>query len=117
MSRFDDHVIPYEEVVRRRRAIEEAQREKGVIREVKISDAMSHLLDEAAAPKEEGPTPAHLRDIVERDFLKREESRLEGGADAASKARRESAANGAEPDRDAGADPSRSAEREEPPRH
>jgi hypothetical protein len=68
MSRSDDHVIPYEEAVRRRRAIEEAQRQKGVIREVKISDAMSQLLENATAVEDEGPTPAHLRRIVERDL-------------------------------------------------
>lgn len=70
MSRSDDHVIPYEEAVRRRRALEEAQKQKGVIHEVRISDAMSHLLEEAEAPEQEGegPTPTHLREIVERDF-------------------------------------------------
>lgn len=69
MRRPDDHVIPYEEAVRRRRALEEAQRQKGLIREVKISDAMSHLLEGATAVEEEGPTPAQLRRIVERDLL------------------------------------------------
>jgi hypothetical protein len=69
MNDFDDHVIPYEEAVRRRRAIEEAQRrEKGVIHEVKMSDAMNHLLEEEDAPDEEGPSPDQLRRIVEREF-------------------------------------------------
>jgi hypothetical protein len=72
MSRSDDHVIPYEEAVRRRRALEEAQRQKGVITEVKISDAMSHLLEQATAVDDEGPTPAHLRRIVERDLAEEE---------------------------------------------
>lgn len=73
MSRFDDHIIPYEDAVRRHKALEEAQRQKGVIREVKISDAMSHLLEEAVTTEEEGPTPAHLRRIVEREFAEGEQ--------------------------------------------
>ncbi len=68
MDDSDDHVIPYEEAVRRRRAIEEAQRRKGVIREVKMSDALDHLLDEEKGPGEEGPAPGVLRRIVEREF-------------------------------------------------
>ena len=68
MDDFDDHVIPYEEAVRRHRAIEEAQRQKGVIREVKISDALDHLLEEEKAPDEDGLSPAALRRIVEREF-------------------------------------------------
>jgi hypothetical protein len=69
MNDFDDHVIPYEEAVRRHRAIEEAQRQdKGVIHEVKMSDAMSHLLEEEVSPDEEGPSPDALRRIVEREF-------------------------------------------------
>ena len=68
MDDFDDHVIPYEEAVRRHRAIEEAQRQKGVIREVKISDALDHLLEEEKAPDEDGLSPAVLRRIVEREF-------------------------------------------------
>ncbi len=67
MNHGDDTVIPYEEAVRRHRALEE-QKRKGVIREVKISDAMNHLLEKQAEPEEEGPSPAHLRDIVEREF-------------------------------------------------
>ncbi|NLE21843.1 MAG: hypothetical protein GX624_03535 [Actinobacteria bacterium] len=113
MSRFDDHVIPYEEVARRRRAIEEAQRDKGVIREVKISDAMSHLLDEAAAPEEEGPTPAHLRDIVERDFLEGEEPGRGERADATPGPRKVPDAHESGRGRDDGADPSRTTEDEE----
>lgn len=68
MDEFDDHVIPYEEAVRRRRALEEAKRSKGVIREVKISDALDHLLGEDEAPDEDGPSPEELRHIVEREF-------------------------------------------------
>jgi hypothetical protein len=69
MNEHDDHVIPYEEAVRRHRAIQEAQRrEKGVIHEVKMSDAMSHLLGEEQVPDEEGPSPEQLRRIVEREF-------------------------------------------------
>jgi hypothetical protein len=68
MDDFDDHVIPYEEAVRRHRAIEEAQRGKGVIREVKISDTLDHLLEEEKAPDEEGLSPEALRRIVEREF-------------------------------------------------
>ena len=68
MNDFDDHVIPYDEAVRRRRAIEEAQREKGVVHEVKMSDAMNHLLEEEESPDEEGPSPETLRRIVEREF-------------------------------------------------
>jgi hypothetical protein len=68
MDEFDDHVIPYEEAVRRRRALEEAKRRKGVIREVKISDTLDHLLTEEEAPEEEGPSPETLRHIVEREF-------------------------------------------------
>jgi hypothetical protein len=68
MDDYDDHVIPYDEAVRRHRAIEEAQRQKGVIREVKISDALDHLLEDAESPGEEGPSPEMLRQIVEREF-------------------------------------------------
>lgn len=67
MDHGDDHVIPYEEAVRRHRALEE-QKRKAIIREVKISDAMSHLLEEEMVQDEDGPTPAHLRRIVEREF-------------------------------------------------
>jgi hypothetical protein len=67
MKDFDDQVIPYEEAVRRHRALQE-QRSKGVRREVQISDAMSHLLHDANAEDEEGPKPARLREIVAREF-------------------------------------------------
>jgi hypothetical protein len=67
MTDIDDHVIPYEEAVRRRQLIEE-QKRKGVVREVKMSDAMSHLLEAEASEEAESPTPAHLRHIVEREF-------------------------------------------------
>ena len=76
MNHRDDTVIPYEEAVRRHRAMEE-QRRKGVIHEVKISDAMSHLLEKQAVQEEDGPTPAHLRSIVEREFSEEERSREE----------------------------------------
>jgi hypothetical protein len=78
MNDRDDHVIPYEEAVRRHRVLEEEKR-KGIIREVKISDAMSHLLEEEAQPAEEGPTPAHLRSIVEREFSEEEPAGDDGG--------------------------------------
>ena len=68
MDDFDDHVIPYEEAVRRHRVIEEAQRQKGIVREVRVSDALDHLLDEEKAPDEDGPSPDVLRRIVEREF-------------------------------------------------
>ena len=74
MSDYDDHVIPYEEAVRRHRA-REAERRRGAIHEVKISDAMSHLLEEEAAQQDAGPSPAVLRQIVEHEFLEQEGSR------------------------------------------
>jgi hypothetical protein len=67
MSHIDDHVIPYEEAVRRRRA-REARKERSAAGELKISDAMSHLLEQADAQDDGGHIPAHLRDIVEREF-------------------------------------------------
>ena len=81
MNDFDDHVIPYAEAVRRHRALQE-QRSKGVIREVEISDAMNHLLQEADTEDEGGPKPAHLREIVAREFAdeKGEGSGAPGGA-------------------------------------
>ena len=69
MSDFDDHVIPYEEAVRRHREREEAQHPKGPIHEVKISDAMSHLIAEADVPDEKGRSPETLRRIVERELV------------------------------------------------
>lgn len=103
MSRSDDHVIPYEEAVRRRKALEEAQRHTGTMREVKISDAMSHLLEEATTPEHEGEaaSPAHLREIVEREFAGEEPD----GSTAAREAR------------DASASPSRERDEHGPPRH
>ena len=77
MSDSDDHVIPYEEAVRRHRALE-AEKRRGVIHEVKISDAMSHLLETEAVQQDEGPTPAHLRSIVEREFSEEEEDGRSG---------------------------------------
>ncbi len=71
MSDYDDHVIPYEEAVRRHRA-REAERRRGAIHEVKISDAMSHLLEEQAAQRDAAPSPAVLRQIVEHEFSEQE---------------------------------------------
>jgi hypothetical protein len=62
----DDHIIPYEEVARRRRAREGARRSVD-LREVKMSDAMDHLLEEDASAQD-GPSPEALRRIVERDI-------------------------------------------------
>ncbi len=67
MSDRDDHVISYGEAVRRHRLLEE-QKRRDVSRDLKMSDAMSHLLEEEAAQEVEGATPAHLRQIVEREF-------------------------------------------------
>ncbi len=78
MSDFDDHVIPYEEAVRRHRALQE-QRRRGVVHEVKISDAMNHLLHDESTEDEEGPKPAQLREIVAREFSD-EEAGGEGDA-------------------------------------
>jgi hypothetical protein len=74
MSESDDHVIPYEEAVRRHRA-REARKHGGVIHELKISDAMSHLLEGEAAHEDAGPSPAVLRRIVEREFSDEEGGR------------------------------------------
>lgn len=65
---YDDRIIPYEEAVRRRRAIEEAQRRTGAIHELKVSDALDHLLEGVESPDEEGTSPEALRRIVEREF-------------------------------------------------
>ena len=65
MSELDDHVIPYEEAVRRHRA-REAQKQGSAVSGLKISDAMRHLLEEADAQDDGGLSPAHLRDIVAR---------------------------------------------------
>ena len=63
---------------RRRRALEESQKKKGAIREVKLSEPISHLLDEDAptgekdakghGSHEQHPSPEDLRRIVEREF-------------------------------------------------
>ena len=74
MSDNDDHVIPYEEAVRRHRA-REAEKRQGAIHEVKISDAMVHLLEGEAAQVDEGPSPTVLRRIVEREFSEEEPGR------------------------------------------
>ena len=71
------------------------------------------LLDEAAAPEEEGPTPAHLRDIVERDFLEGEEPGRGERADATPGPRKVPDAHESGRGRDDGADPSRTTEDEE----
>ena len=60
MNDRDDHVIPYEEAVRRHRAREE-QKRKGVIHEVKISDAMSHLARGGGAAGRGRPDAGPLR--------------------------------------------------------
>jgi hypothetical protein len=73
MNDRDDHVIPYEEAVRRHRARDEEKR-RAMIREVRISEAMSHLLEEKDAQDQDGRTPAHLRSIVEREFSAEERS-------------------------------------------
>lgn len=82
MNDRDHRVIPYEEAVRRHRAIDE-QKRRGMNREVKISDAMSHLLEEQDAQDQQGQTPAHLRSIVEREFSAEERSggRPEGSSE------------------------------------
>ena len=71
MSDNDDHIIPYEEAVRRHRE-REAEKRKGVLHEVKISDAMVHLLEGEATQVHEGPSPTMLRQIVDREFSKDE---------------------------------------------
>jgi hypothetical protein len=73
MNDRDHRVIPYEEAVRRHRVIDE-QKRMGMNREVKISDAMSHLLEEQDGQDQQGQTPAHLRSIVEREFSAEERS-------------------------------------------
>jgi hypothetical protein len=73
MNERDDHVIPYEEAVRRHRARDEQKRGR-MVREVRISDAMSHLLEEQDARDQDGQTPARLRGIVEREFSAEERS-------------------------------------------
>jgi hypothetical protein len=74
MSDNDDHVILYEEAVRRHRE-REAEKRRDVIHEVKISDAMVHLLEGEAAQVDEGPSPVVLRRIVEREFSEDEPGR------------------------------------------
>jgi hypothetical protein len=72
----DDRVIPIEEALRRRRLREQAQ-EEAEAHEVRISDAMSHLLEGESG--EEGPSAGDLRRIVEREFADEAE---EGSDDA-----------------------------------
>ena len=72
MSDVNDHLIPYEEAVRRHRAREE-QRQRSAAGELKISDAMSRLLEQASAQDDRGHIPSQLRDIVEREFADEEE--------------------------------------------
>lgn len=71
MSDDEQRVIPIEEARRRRRAREAqaggAGDERPGAGEVRISDAMSHLL-EKDPDAAEGPSAAHLRLIVEREF-------------------------------------------------
>ena len=83
MDDSDGQVISFEEAVRRRRAFEEAQKKKGTIHEVKLSEPISHLLGEGAPSAEEGadqpgpdpqgPSPEELRRIVEREFADADE--------------------------------------------
>ena len=73
MNDRDDHVISYEEAVRRHRARDEQKRMR-MVREVRISDAMSHLLEAQDARDQDGQTPARLRSIVEREFSAEERS-------------------------------------------
>ena len=78
MDDSDGQVISFEEAQRRHRAVEEAQRKKGTIHEVKLSEPISHLLDADAdaaseadagqGPREKHPSPEELRRIVEREF-------------------------------------------------
>jgi hypothetical protein len=72
----DDHVIPIEEALRRRRARElqaeeeeriREEREKAEHGEVRISDAMNRLLEGEAA-EDERPSATELRRILEREF-------------------------------------------------
>ena len=73
----DGQVISFEEARRRRRALEEAEQKRGSIHEVKLSEPISHLLDEDAPSGDEAerldsqeprPSPEELRRIVEREF-------------------------------------------------
>jgi hypothetical protein len=73
----DDHVIPLEEALRRRRAREaqeeelrakEAREEDGRPHEVRLSEAMTHLLEPEAA-EEDGPSGADIRRIVECELI------------------------------------------------
>jgi hypothetical protein len=78
MDDNDGQVISFEEAARRHRALEEAQQKKGTIHEVKLSEPISHLLEEDAPSGEERaesrgahekhPSPEELRRIVEREF-------------------------------------------------
>jgi hypothetical protein len=74
----DGQVISFEDAVRRHRALEDAEKKKGTIHEVKLSEPISHLLDgdspsgeedpEGRGPQEKHPSPEELRRIVEREF-------------------------------------------------
>jgi hypothetical protein len=74
----DGQVISFEDAVRRHRALEEAEKNKGTIHEVKLSEPISHLLDgdspsgeedpEGQGSQEKHPSPEELRRIVEREF-------------------------------------------------
>jgi len=78
MDDNDGQVISFEEAARKHRALEEAQQKKGTIHEVKLSEPISHLLDEEPPSGEEDPeghgsqekhpSPEELRRIVEREF-------------------------------------------------
>jgi hypothetical protein len=87
MTHDDDRVIPIEEALRRRRAREmqaeeeeraREEREKAEHGEVRISDAMSRLLEGEPA-EDEGPSATELRRIVEREFSEDAEDDPAGG--------------------------------------
>ena len=89
MTQDDHRVISLDEARRRRRARElreaaERDREAGGGEEhIRISDAMSLLLEGGEEPvSEEGPSAEHLRHIVEREFAVGDERGDEGGGPA-----------------------------------
>jgi hypothetical protein len=87
MTQDDDRVIPIEEALRRRRARElqaeeeerlREEREKAEHGEVRISDAMSRLLEGETAG-DERPSATELRLIVEREFSEDADDEPAGG--------------------------------------
>jgi hypothetical protein len=90
MTHDDDHVIPIEEALRRRRARElqaedeeraREEHEKAEHGEVRISDAMSRLLEGETA-EDERPSATELRLIVEREFSEDDDGDPGGGHEA-----------------------------------